>query len=334
MRRPRWRRCSPRCFSRAARWAPNSPKSEKRRAATGAGRRSSAPTGADVLRGTPGPRRDLRRRRRRRNLRQPRQRPDLRRPRRRPDPRRPRQRRRRRRRRRRRPGDRRPRRRHTCSAAPATATRSPAASASTPSAAAPATTTSSTATTATTAWTAAPASGDIASFATDVGAGQDGGVKVSLAKHRARGDGHDRLFRFESIEGSAFDDILIGDKQDNAIDGGPGNDDPVGGGGHDILNGDQGTDRCKGAKGRTSLLRQGKAAERLRLRRSRLDARRRRRLAIVGLGGPDHFIVAYDAKAEIFGVTRRKGDRGRARLHPAGRRPTRSPAPSAARPAG
>ena len=33
------------------------------------------------------------------------------------------------------------------------------------------------------------------------------------ADHRARGDGHDRLFRFESIEGSAFDDTLIGNKQ-------------------------------------------------------------------------------------------------------------------------
>ena len=33
--------------------------------------------------------------------------------------------------------------------------------------------------------------GDIASFATDVGAGQNGGVWVSLAEHKARGDGHD-----------------------------------------------------------------------------------------------------------------------------------------------
>ena len=109
--------------------------------------------------------------------------------------------------------DRRPRRRQGASAAPATPTRSPAASASTRSAAGPATSTSSTATTATTAWTAAPASGDIASFATDVGAGRGGGgVKVSLATHRARGDGHDRLFRFEDLEGSAFDDILVGNK--------------------------------------------------------------------------------------------------------------------------
>ena len=58
-----------------------------------------------------------------------------------------------------------------------------------------------------------PGKGDIASFATDVGAGRSGGVKVSLAKHRAEGDGHDRLFRFESLEGSAFDDILIGNGQ-------------------------------------------------------------------------------------------------------------------------
>ena len=59
-----------------------------------------------------------------------------------------------------------------------------------------------------------PGRGDVASFATDVGAERGGGVKVSLAKHRARGDGHDRLFRFEGIEGSAFDDILVGNRPD------------------------------------------------------------------------------------------------------------------------
>src|SRR3954454_15910372 len=67
-----------------------------------------------------------------------------------------------------------------------------------------------------------PGHGDIASFATDVGAGRSGGVKVSLAKHRAKGDGHDRLFRFEALEGSAFDDILSGNGQANVLDGGAG----------------------------------------------------------------------------------------------------------------
>ena len=57
--------------------------------------------------------------------------------------------------------------------------------------------------------------GDIASFATAVAGGKGDGVWASLAAHRARGDGHDKLFGFESIEGSAFRDTLIGNKQGN-----------------------------------------------------------------------------------------------------------------------
>src|SRR6185436_15743479 len=97
-----------------------------------------------------------------------------------------------------------------------------------------------------------PGQGDVASFATDVGAGRGGGVKVSLTRHRARGDGHDRLFRFEDVEGSAFEDILVGNGQANTIDGGPGDDVLRGGGGRDELLGGQGSDRCNGAKGRTA----------------------------------------------------------------------------------
>ena len=69
-----------------------------------------------------------------------------------------------------------------------------------------------------------PGEDDIASFATAVAGGKGSGVWVSLAAHKARGDGHDRLFRFEDIEGSAFRDTLIGDAGDNRIVGGPGDD--------------------------------------------------------------------------------------------------------------
>lgn len=149
--------------------------------------------------------------------------------------------------------------------------------------------------------------GDIASFATDVGSGRSGGVKVSLAKHKARGDGHDRLFRFESLEGSAFDDILVGSKQANVIDGGPGKDVLRGHGGADTLNGDEGPDRCQGAKGRTTS-----CGHERRPRSSgyiEVDATPGGGggLAIVGRGGPDHFVIAYDPVAEVFGVTARKG---------------------------
>ncbi len=89
-------------------------------------------------------------------------------------------------------------------------------------------------------------SGDIASFATDVGGRGGVGVWASLRAHRAFGDGHDKLFGFEGLEGSAFRDTLIGDRGDNTIVGGPGNDHIVGGGGHDELNGGEGSDRCQG----------------------------------------------------------------------------------------
>ena len=97
-----------------------------------------------------------------------------------------------------------------------------------------------------------PGKGDIAPFATSVAGRKGSGVWVSLPRHKAYGDGHDRLFRFESIEGSAFHDTLIGDKHSNVIDGGPGNDTIIGGGGRDTLEGGQGDDRCKGGPTRIS----------------------------------------------------------------------------------
>ncbi len=149
--------------------------------------------------------------------------------------------------------------------------------------------------------------GDIASFATDVGAGRSGGVKVSLAAHRARGDGHDRLFRFESVEGSAFEDILVGNRQANAIEGGAGDDTIRGGGGRDELIGGQGVDRCQGAKGRTSSCGQEK-----KLKASayvELDAERGGGggLEIVGGGGPDSFTVSFDEETSTFAVGAAKG---------------------------
>jgi Ca2+-binding RTX toxin-like protein len=152
-----------------------------------------------------------------------------------------------------------------------------------------------------------PGGGDIASFATDVGSPHGGGVKISLARHRARGDGHDRLFRFEGIEGSAFDDILVGNKQANLIDGGPGSDVLRGGGGRDELAGGQGGDKCQGAKGRTTSCRRErkpKASAYVELDPAPGGGGG---LQIVGGGGPDHFIVAFDETTSTFGVSARKG---------------------------
>jgi Ca2+-binding RTX toxin-like protein len=152
-----------------------------------------------------------------------------------------------------------------------------------------------------------PGHDDIASFATDVGAGRSGGVRASLARHRAQGDGHDRLFRFESLEGSAFDDTLTGNHQSNVIDGGPGDDTIHGGGGKDELIGGQGSDGCDGAKGRTTSC--GKEKK---LRASayvELDPTPGEGggLELVGGGGPDHFTVAFDEATSTFGISAGKG---------------------------
>jgi Ca2+-binding RTX toxin-like protein len=152
-----------------------------------------------------------------------------------------------------------------------------------------------------------PGGGDIASFATAIAGGKGSGVWASLKGHRARGDGHDRLYRLESIEGSAFRDTLIGTKQANAIDGGPGDDTLIGAGGADELNGGQGKDGCKGAKGNTlSCGREAplKASAYVEFDRTRGGGGG---LEIVGGGGRDSFTVAYDSAAGFFGVTAASG---------------------------
>jgi Ca2+-binding RTX toxin-like protein len=148
---------------------------------------------------------------------------------------------------------------------------------------------------------------DIASFATDVAAGKSGGVKVSLARHRARGDGHDRLFRFENLEGSAFDDVLVGNGQGNVIDGGAGDDVIRGGGGKDELLGGQGTDGCNGAKGKTTSC--GKERKLKASAYVELDPvpGEGGGLQLLGGGGGDHFTVAFDEATSTFGITATKG---------------------------
>jgi Ca2+-binding RTX toxin-like protein len=152
-----------------------------------------------------------------------------------------------------------------------------------------------------------PGKGDIASFATSVAGGKGAGVWVSLEAHKARGDGHDRLFRLEDIEGSSFRDTLIGGKGGNRINGGPGDDTILGGGGIDELVGGQGSDRCKGAKGRTvSCGKEAppKASAYIQIDRTKGGGGG---LSIIGGGGPDQFVVAFDDATETFGITAAKG---------------------------
>lgn len=148
---------------------------------------------------------------------------------------------------------------------------------------------------------------DIASFATARAGGKGSGVWVSLRAHRAFGDGHDKLFGFESLEGSAFRDTLIGSPQGNAIGGGPGDDQLIGGGGPDTLDGGQGSDGCDGAKGRTtSCGREAppKATAYVQLNPTPGGGAG---LQVIGGGGRDQFFVAFDEASQVFSVTAKAG---------------------------
>lgn len=148
--------------------------------------------------------------------------------------------------------------------------------------------------------------GDIASFATKVAGGKGTGVWVSLRDHKARGDGHDKLFAFEDIEGSAFRDTLIGDKGNNHLDGGLGDDKISGGGGVDTIDGNQGSDSCSGAKGRTVSCGKERAPKASAYVQLNPLARGGAGLQIVGGGGSDDFDVAFDEKSEAFAVNAAK----------------------------
>ena len=145
-----------------------------------------------------------------------------------------------------------------------------------------------------------PGQGDIASFSTSVAGLKGSGVWVSLPRHKALGDGHDRLFRFEAIEGSAFHDTLIGDAHPNVIVGGPGNDTIRGGGGRDTLNGGQGDDHCQGGPTRISCGPEPapKGSAYITLDPNPAGGAG---LQIVGGAGPDSFQVSF--AEEVFTVT-------------------------------
>lgn len=151
-----------------------------------------------------------------------------------------------------------------------------------------------------------PGKGDIASFATSVAGGRGAGVWVSLKAGKARGDGRDKLFRFDSIEGSAFADTLIGDKGANRIGGGTGDDTLSGGGGRDSLIGGQGSDSCQGGPTRSSCGRERgpNASAYVEIARTPWGGGG---LAIVGGDGPDRFSVAFDDASGVFALTAAKG---------------------------
>ena len=172
-----------------------------------------------------------------------------------------------------------------------------------------------------------PGSGDIASFSTSVAGRKGSGVWVSIPQHKALGDGHDRLFRVESIEGSAFRDTLIGDHNPNAIVGGPGNDTIRGGGGRDTLNGGQGDDHCQGGPTRISC---GKEPAPVGSAYVTLDpdAAGGGGLQIVGGTGPDRLQVSFAEETAAVKPDEGGGTEGK----PATGSATESAAPATAAP--
>ncbi len=80
------------------------------------------------------------------------------------------------------------------------------------------------------------------------------GVKVDLAKNKAKGAGKDLLASIENAIGSPFGDKLTGGISSNVLIGGNGNDKLNGGDGDDSFDGGAGDDKINGGNGTDSLL--------------------------------------------------------------------------------
>lgn len=162
--------------------------------------------------------------------------------------------------------------------------------------------------------------GDIASFATAIRSDREGGgVMVSLSQALAIGDGRDRVRSFEAVEGSAFGDLLLGDRQATRFDGGPGDDEIRAGRGDDEIDGGSGSDRCRGASrgrrascGRERTIRAGAYVQ---LNRSLPSGSG---LTVIAARGNDEIEVGFDPDRAEFTV---RAATGIAILGPGCRRP-------------
>ncbi|XWK90017.1 MAG: calcium-binding protein [Phormidium sp.] len=97
---------------------------------------------------------------------------------------------------------------------------------------------------------------DIASYETATA-----GVLVNLGTNTGTGDAAGDIFQsIERVDGSNFDDTLIGDSGDNQLRGGAGNDLILGGAGNDLLVGGAGADTLDGESGMDAVSYIGSAA--------------------------------------------------------------------------
>ena len=75
------------------------------------------------------------------------------------------------------------------------------------------------------------------------------GVRIDLAGGTARGEGRDRIESVSDVDGSPFDDVVVGDASRNAFYLGRGNDEAELGGGNDYFDGGSGDDTGDGGDG-------------------------------------------------------------------------------------
>jgi Ca2+-binding RTX toxin-like protein len=81
------------------------------------------------------------------------------------------------------------------------------------------------------------------------------GITVDLGAETAEGEGSDELLDIEGVSGSPYaDDMLVGDEEDNYLDGYDGNDTMIGLGGDDWLSGGAGNDHMDGGSGEYDLV--------------------------------------------------------------------------------
>ncbi len=89
---------------------------------------------------------------------------------------------------------------------------------------------------------------DTADFASSAG-----GVSADLTAGTATGEGDDRLRSIENLSGSGYADTLVGNEDDNDIDGRAGSDTLQGAGGDDVFIGGTGDDIFEGGEGSDAI---------------------------------------------------------------------------------
>jgi Ca2+-binding RTX toxin-like protein len=89
----------------------------------------------------------------------------------------------------------------------------------------------------------------------EIAAPADRGVTVDLTRGTATDNwgGQDTLYRIQNVQGSAFDDVILGNEQANTLTGGEGADVLKGDSGDDDLSGDTGDDIVQGGAGNDTL---------------------------------------------------------------------------------